>query len=379
MIPIADAFGRVLARDVLADRDLPPYHRVAMDGIAIRQADVLSGTTRFTVTGIAPAGEPAKSLEGDHTCMEVMTGAVLPFGADAVVKVEDVEIIDGQATLKIKSIDPGMNIHSCGSDLKSGEILLRKGTLLSVAEIPMLASVGISLVPVLAAPRTALITTGDELVEIAQTPLPHQIRRSNMIAVEAALKPFGAECSLHHFGDREYLNEPAVGKRKFNDILHDADLIILSGGVSKGKFDWVPDALEAAGIRCVFHTVAQRPGKPLWFGTGNGKTVFALPGNPVSVFLCLHRYVLPWLRSSMGIRRRPLTAELGMDFHSTVPLTHFVQVRIDEADPRLVIPVPGGGSGDFVNLRQADGFLELPPRAGLLEKGMVFPYLPFRG
>lgn len=377
MVPLANATGRVLAHAVLADRDLPPYDRVAMDGIAIRQADFIKGNANFTITGVAAAGEPEKTLEGHGTCMEVMTGAVLPAGADAVIRYEDVTITDGMATVTIRNIDPGMNIHGRGSDLRGGEVLLSAGTRLSVAEIPMLASVGISQVSVFAAPRTALITTGDELVGIEDVPMPHQIRRSNMSAVQAALSPFGAECSAHHFSDREFLDGTDAARQRLLDILHHNDLVILSGGVSKGKFDWVPAALESSGIRCIFHSVAQRPGKPLWFGTGSGKVVFALPGNPVSVFLCLYRYVLPWLRASLGIAEQPQFVELNEDLRSEIPLTHFVQVKLSE-DGRMATPVPGGGSGDFVNLRRADAFIELPPKAGMLTKGMRFPCIRFR-
>jgi len=377
VVPLAKATGRVLAQAVFADRDFPPYDRVAMDGIAIRQADFLKGIETFIINGIAAAGEPAKTLEGQGTCMEVMTGAVLPAGADAVIRYEDVTISAETVRVNIKKIDPGMNIHGCGSDLRGGEVLLSAGTLLSVAEIPMLASVGISEVPVFAAPHTALITTGDELVAIGDHPLPHQIRRSNMSAVEAALSPFGADCAAHHFSDREFLDGTDSARQRFRDILLQHDLVILSGGVSKGKFDWVPAALESSGIRCIFHSVAQRPGKPLWFGTGNGKVVFALPGNPVSVFLCLYKYVLPWLRASLGISEQQYFVALKEDLRSEIPLTHFVQVKLSDGG-RLATPVPGGGSGDFVNLRHADAFIEVPPKAGLLTKGMSFPCIRFR-
>lgn len=377
-VALADASGRVLSRDIYADRDLPPYNRVAMDGIAIRQAEFLNGVLEYQISGVIAAGDPPRVMEGSGVCMEVMTGAVLPVGADAVVRFEDCTIRDGRAVINITSIDPGMNIHAQGSDLRGGERLLTKGSVLSPAEIPMLASIGHSTVPVFAAPATAMISTGDELVAVNEQPLPHQIRRSNMAAVAAAMKPFGATCTEHHFGDNEFIDGKAHAAQKLQAILHEADLIIFSGGVSKGKFDWVPEALEAAGIHCVFHHVAQRPGKPLWFGTGNGKIVFALPGNPVSVFICLYRYVLPWLRASLGMKEPHLFASLSEDFRSEIPLTHFVQVRVTADDHLVATPVPGGGSGDFVNLRRADGFLEIPPRAGLLQKGMKFPYLPFR-
>ena len=183
---------------------------------------------------------------------------------------------------------------------------------------------------------------------------------------------------MHHFGDLEWREHREQLHGKLADILHASDLIILSGGVSKGKFDWVPEALESLGIKCVFHTVAQRPGKPLWFGSGSSKTVFALPGNPVSVFLCLHRYVLPWLRKSLQYPERIRTVSIASDFRSDIPLTHFVQVKVSGTGMLTATPVPGGGSGDFVNLRNADGFIEIPPKAGNIAKGSVLPYIPFR-
>jgi molybdopterin molybdotransferase len=156
-------------------------------------------------------------------------------------------------------------------------------------------------------------------------------------------------------------------------------VVILSGGVSKGKLDRVPEALKNAGIQKHFHQVAQRPGKPLWFGTGGGKIVFALPGNPVSVFLCLYQYIRPWLWYSLGAETQKSSAVLEKDFVSDIPLTHFLQVRVSQSDGMLhAMPVPGGGSGDFANLRHVSGFLELPPNAGPCSAGRSFPYIPIR-
>jgi len=378
IVPLDQSPGRVLAREVRADRDLPPYDRVAMDGIAVRQAELLNGILDFRISGTAPAGEPQYSLGAPGTCMEVMTGAVLPSGADAVVRYEDLTIENGVAHVNQGNIVKGNHIHVKGSDIREGEVILRQGTVISPAEVPILASVGMTGVSVYSGPKVALVTTGDELVAVDEIPLPHQIRRSNMYAVKAALAPYGVDCTMHHFGDHDWQADRNDVLHLLSSVVHEADVVILSGGVSKGKFDWVPAALQSLGIICIFHSVAQRPGKPLWFGAGNGKVVFALPGNPVSVFLCLYRYVLPWLRKSLHHPERSASIALASDFRSDIPLTHFVQVKLSGLDMRSATPVPGGGSGDFVNLRLADGFIEIPPKAGIIAAGSVFPYIPFR-
>lgn len=373
-VNLSDALGRILAESVKADRDLPPFDRVAMDGIAVRFSDLSKGLRRFRNSGIAIAGQPGIELNDLESAVEVMTGAVLPDGSDAVIRYEDLKIDGEYFIVSAETFRQFQNVHRKGSDAVKDEILLKQGHLISPAEIPLFASVGISKVNVTSLPKIALISTGDELVETDQTPLPHQIRSSNTHALAAGLQAFGVQCKKYHLGDQD-----SQLKNKLDEILATSEVIILTGGVSKGKMDWVPDALDSAGIQKHFHQVAQRPGKPLWFGTGKGKIVFALPGNPVSVFLCLYKYIRPWLMHSLGMPIKSTQVVLENDFTSDIPLTHFVQVKIVERDgTSFASTVPGGGSGDFANLRNIDGFIEVSPNAGKLSAGQIFSFLGVR-
>jgi molybdopterin molybdotransferase len=373
-ISLDNAVGRVLAEDVRADRDLPPFNRATMDGIAIAYSSFQQGTRQFKVKGIQPAGVPPMALGSFAECIEIMTGGVVPNGADAIVRYEDLRIEAGMATIQLAEIVRGQNIHRQGADASRDAVLLSPSQRISPAEVALLASLGHSTVKVFASPRIAVVSTGDELVPVDAIPKPWQVRISNAHALVATLGEMELEASHHHISD----NQDAIYKITA-EILNSHDVVILSGGVSKGKFDYVPSALAENGIEKMFHEVSQRPGKPLWFGRGKSKTVFALPGNPVSTFMCFHRYVKPWLESSLSLRRRPQWAKLAADFQFKPALTYFLQVNVRNEEGALVAtPDVGGGSGDFANLRNVDGFLELPQAQSDFRAGEVFPYHPFR-
>lgn len=374
-VPLEKAVSTYLAETATADRDFPPFDRASMDGIAISSKVYAAGQRQFTIGGVQPAGVPRKQLaEGAH-CLEIMTGAMVPEGADLVVRYEDVEIKEGMASVLSEEYFPGQNIHYTGVDVRQGDVLALPGTFLAPAEIALLASIGKSQIKVRRYPRVAVVSTGDELVEITATPERHQIRRSNSYALAAALLQLGVPPDIYHIPDQKDRLRGDLER-----IMADHDLIILTGGVSRGKFDFVPAILEELEVKKHFHGVAQRPGKPFWFGTtSGGKTFFALPGNPVSTYMCFYRYIHPWLRKSMGGTFRPLTAILSDDYTFMPPVTCFLQVRVRIADGKLTAqPAPGGGSGDFANLGQVDGFLELPQGQTLFRAGDVFPFIPFR-
>ena len=374
-VDLLSSLNRVLAEDVLADRDFPPYDRVTMDGIAINQDQFLKGLKKFKIAGVQAAGVPQMKLNSPDSCLEVMTGAILPEGCDTVIRYEDLKIENGYAEITIPSIKKGESIHRQGSDTKKSSIVMPKGSVISSAEIPLLASVGIARVSVQSLPHAAVISTGNELVKIEEQPEPHQIRVSNVYALAAALQQHNLLPDFFHIQDEEENIRKTLEK-----VLSNYDLIILSGGVSKGKFDLIPSMLTAMGISNHFHQVKQRPGKPMWFGTGKGKTVFALPGNPVSTFLCFYKYINPWLTKSLGAEYSVPKVVLDSDFTFDPPLTYFLQVKIrNENGQYKATPIPGGGSGDFVNLRNVDGFIELPLERNLFKKGEVFPFISFRG
>ena len=374
-VNVEDSTGKVLAETITADRDLPPFNRVSMDGIAIAYSQWLKGQRTFPITAVQAAGEEQKKLNDDSLCFEVMTGAVLPAGCDAVVRYEDLEIKDSMATILTDVVGPWQSVHLQGADARKEEELLQPGQLLAPSEVALLSSVGKSIVRVFSYPRIAIVSTGDELVDIRDTPLPWQIRRSNSYALQSAVREIGGDAACFHLED-----EKTAMAKSLRKILDDHDVLILSGGVSKGKFDFVPEVLEGLGIKNLFHHVSQRPGKPFWFGaSGTGKVAFALPGNPVSTFMCFYRYVRPWILKSLGTEYGHLSAILEKDYFFAPPLTCFLQVTVrNESGRTIARPIPGGGSGDFANLKNVTGFLELPLEKNDFKAGEVYPYISFR-
>ncbi len=372
--------GFILAEKVLAERDQPPFDRVTMDGIAIAQADFDNGTRSFRIEATQAAGSPALSLGAKGGCIEAMTGAVLPSGCDTVIAVERIQVEDGIATLE-PGYEPvqGQFVHPRGSDYRKGDALLEPGTRIGVPEIAILAATGKSRVTVAASPRIAIISTGDELVEVDQPILPHQIRQSNSHAILAALAGAGhdhCQC-MHLLDDQETL------RQKLGKALEDNQVLILSGGVSKGKFDFVPGILKELGVAKHVHRVAQRPGKPMWFGTlGRDRMVFALPGNPVSTLVCLHRYVLPAINRAMGaILRAPRQVRLAESITFGSGLTCFLPVTLasDRNGQLLGVPRHTNTSGDFASLASTDGFVELAAEESEFPAGYVADFHPWAG
>lgn len=375
-IDILQSVSRVLAESILADRDFPPYNRVSMDGIAIHAGAFDAGKPALHIESVQAAGTLQLMLKDHSNCIEVMTGAVLPGNTNAVIRYEDLEVRNGKATILLEKIEAGMNVHPQGKDCRQGDELLRPGQKISAAEVALLASVGRKSVRVFSFPRTAVISSGDELVEVDEAPQPHQIRKSNTYALQAAMRAMGWKSESFHLTDNKELV-----KKNLRTILESDDVLILSGGVSKGKFDFIPEALEELGIQKLFHQVSQRPGKPFWFGASADRTkiVFALPGNPVSTFLCFHKYIKPWMMNCLGVETKPLTARLTTDVNFVASLTCFLQVQTEIREGEIIAqPHAGGGSGDFANLKDVDGFLELPLEKSLFKKGELYPYIPFR-
>jgi len=376
-VSIAEANGRVLATDILADRDLPPYDRVTMDGIAIRFEDVTAGIKEFPIAGIMAAGDEPPAYVTPGHCVEIMTGCAVPPMLDTVVRYEDVTIENGIAAINVDPLRCGANIHKAGSDKKSGEVVLGKGLLIGAGAISMLASVGAASVMVKRLPRVAVLSSGDELVNIHDVPSAHQIRRSNSWVVSNVLSGFGGKVHMAHLGDNEAQVCAEVQKLSEN-----FDVLIMSGGVSMGKFDVIPAAMKTLGFREVFHKVKQRPGKPFWFGTREqtGTVVFAFPGNPVSSFLCLYRYFIPWLRLVLQLKQNaPLFAALTEEVTFTPDLQYFLPVQIQcGADAKVCArPLSSNGSGDFSVLVDADAFIELPIGKTVFRKGEVYRVWPF--
>ncbi|MFM1932543.1 MAG: hypothetical protein RL226_1846 [Bacteroidota bacterium] len=374
-VSIELAYGRVLAEDVLADRDQPPFDRVTMDGIAVRRKDLDEGLELFTVLGQQFAGdEPALLTEVQGAAIETATGASLPLGADMVLPYEWLEREGDLCKLNRSAIGAKSNVHRRGNDLKQGEIALKADTLLGSAELAVAASFGAMNLTVYALPKLAVITTGNELVAVHEQPKPHQIRQSNATAITALLAEEKYSFKCFHLTD----NKDDI-RSKLKSLFNQFDVLIFSGGVSKGKHDHLPELLQEVGVKPLFHGVSQRPGKPMFCGTADTKIVFGLPGNPVSAFMCSVRYVLPWLNQQLRKKSVSSSAVLTCDHHFEPALTLFVPVKTKTIDGQVVAtPVQGNGSGDFMQLAGADGFLELDKESTTFEKGTAFPFYPFR-
>ena len=380
-IPLTEAQGHVLQESIYADRDFPPFDRVSMDGIAYRYEEALK-TERFPIKGMQAAGSPSMKLQNDGACLEVMTGAMLPENTDTVTRYEDVEFFEenGQkfARLLVKPNKKGQNVHKRGVDERAGTELIKAGTMIGPAEIAVAASVGKDKLKVALRPSIGIISTGDELVDVNQQPEPYQIRRSNTYALQAALLQMGILADMYHLADDKLTIQAGMEEAL---IKHDA--LILSGGVSKGKKDFVPEVLENLGMEKLLHRVKQKPGKPFWFGKNlNDKVVFALPGNPVSTFMCFNRYFRPWLLRSMGAEEQPLShARLTADIHFKPPLTYFMQVKLESGEDGSLMATPyeGQGSGDFANLLACDAFMMLPDDKSEFKAGEVYPVIVYRG
>jgi molybdopterin molybdotransferase len=371
-LPLVQCAGAVLRENIYAERDQPPFDRVAMDGIALHSEAARGGARRYRVQAIQGAGDPALTLTARNSCIEVMTGAVLPTDCDAVVPVEQIKNADGEAELGADvEVEAWQNVHRRGTDSRQGALLLSTGTRLTPPEVAIAASAGMARVRVSTQPMVVVISTGNELIEPGEPILPHQIRRSNVYAIIGALRRQG----FQRVADDHVLDDEAQLRERLKFHLDTHDVLVLSGGVSMGRFDLVPRVLSELGVQVIFHKVAQRPGKPLWFGVApSGAAVFALPGNPVSTLVCLARYVIPALYAAMG-QSRPPTEKMALasPVESTVPLALFMPVRVEVDDwgRAWAVPSPTNGSGDFTALAGTDGFVELPPGPNVYQKGFV--------
>jgi molybdopterin molybdotransferase len=363
--------GKVLAEDIKADRDLPPFNRVTMDGIAVSYAAIKNGVDTFHIKATQAAGDEPVEIDEPNECIEIMTGAVLPASADTIIRYEDVEIKDGLAGIHAENIRQGQNIHVQGIDKRQGEVLALAGQVITPAIIGVAASVGKTHLLVKKMPKVVIISSGDELVNVDETPSPYQIRKSNSYTVKAVLQQHGLQPDVLHIPD-----DPEITKTQIQHCLQNYDVLLLSGGISMGKFDYIPQALEDLQVTKLFHKVAQRPGKPFWFGQYQDKAlVFAFPGNPVATFMCLNRYFLTWLNATLGLPQQlPVYAVLDEDFRFEPALQYYLQVKLhsNTQGQLMASPIEGNGSGDFANLADTEAFLELPLERNDFKKGEVF-------
>jgi molybdopterin molybdotransferase len=375
-VPFELALGFVLAENIKADRDLPPFNRVTMDGIAINYKAIEQGINTFHIKATQAAGDDPIGIEDTNLCVEIMTGAALHDSLDTVIRYEDLEIRNGLAAITISNIKKGQNIHFKGKDKHRGDVVAAAGQKVTPAIISLAASVGKGDLLVKKLPRVVIISSGDELVDVADTPNAYQIRRSNNYTIKAVLSNHNIRADMLHIPD-----DPEATQTQIRECLQNYDVLLLSGGISMGKFDYIPQALEDLRVDKLFHKVAQRPGKPFWFGRhADGALVFAFPGNPVATFMCLHRYFLLWLDATLGLQPNPpVYAVLGTDFSFGPALQYFLQVRLNSNKQGQLIatPIEGNGSGDFANLADTDAFMELPLEQNEFKKGKVYKIYDF--
>ncbi|PQJ79751.1 molybdopterin molybdotransferase MoeA [Polaribacter porphyrae] len=373
-IPFIKSVGRILKEEIVADRDFPPFNRVSMDGIAIDYKAFEKGQRAFHIEGIQAAGSKQITLQNSENCIEVMTGAVLPNNANTVIRYEDVTIKNGIATITIDSIHENQNVHPKGKDGKVRDILIHQNKKIAAAEIGVLATVGKSKVKVAKQPKVMIISTGDELVGVDEIPLEHQIRRSNVFTLVSLLERLNIPSETAHITD-----DKTVLKQKIETYLQEYDVLLFSGAVSKGKFDFLPQVFDELGVEKLFHRVAQRPGKPFFYGQTNNCIVFGFPGNPISTFGNCLAYFYPWYYKSVGIEMQEKTAILTEDVLFKPNLTYFLQVKLsDKFGHTLATPIKGNGSGDLASLVNADAFIQLPNDKSEFKSGEVYNVIRYR-
>jgi molybdopterin molybdotransferase len=353
-VPALEAAGRILAEEITADRDYPPFPRSARDGFAIRAADVPG---ELTVIGEVRAGEIFRGFVGPGGAVEIMTGAPLPDGADAVVMVEHVTRSGDRITVP-RSVEPGENYSAQGIEARHGSPVLSAGTRLGFAEIALLAVVGRECATVYKRPRVAILPTGDEIVEAGQQPEPFQIRNSNAWSMAVQVARAGGDPLILPIARDNY--ESTLGLVE-QGLQH--DLLLLSGGVSAGKYDIVERVLGDLGARFFFDRVLVQPGQPLVFGTVRGKFFFGLPGNPASTMVTFEVFARAAVELMSGANEAPLPllqAKLAKDVRHKAGLTRFLPAHVS-ADGSTVTLEPWQGSGDVSSLARANAFLVIDP------------------
>jgi molybdopterin molybdotransferase len=370
-VDILEALGRVLGEDVCAPRDIPPQDNSAMDGFAVNSEDTLGASPEnplfFEIVEDIPAGHVPQKIVGFAEAARIMTGASIPRGADAVVKIEDTEMEDGRVKFR-SPVRKGENIRRSGEDVRAGEVVLSRGRRVRPAEIGMLASLGRSFVSVHQRPLVAILATGNELVDVDGMLSPATIVSSNSYSLSAQVLESGGIPLI--MGIAKDLKEDM--KDKYRQALR-ADIIISSAGVSVGEYDLVKDVIRELGTDIQFWKVAMRPGRPLVFGTMEGKPLFGLPGNPVSSMVSFEQFVRPSIRKMTGhsdLFRRTLQATLEQDVQKKAGLRFFLRGVVRKTEGGYVVSTTGEqGSGILKSMVLANGIIVLPEEVAKVPRG----------
>ena len=373
-LPLIQSPGCVLAEPVYADRDFPPFRRSTRDGYAVRSADLARLPARLRLRGEIRAGSEFAGTVEEMECVEIMTGAAVPEGADAVVMVEHTCLQDGVVEPR-RSVASGENVVAQASEASQGDLLLPAGRRMGYAEVAMAAAVGKQAVTVHRKPRVAILPTGDEVVELGVSPGPFQIRNSNSYSLQ--VQAAAAHCVPAPLGIAP--DQEAPLKRMIEEGLQ-ADLLVLSGGVSMGKFDLVEKVLAELGAEVYFDGVAIQPGRPLVFGRAQGTFFFGLPGNPLSTMVTFELFVRPALALLSGESSAPLIllrARLEKDLRRKSGLASFLPAFLQgSAYEPVVFPVAWKGSGDVVSLNRSNCYLAVPENVEEIRAGEWVSVLP---
>lgn len=369
-VSLSKSIGRILAKDITSQRDYPPFDRVAMDGICIKHEDYKNGERQFIAKGLQAAGSKQLKLIEPNTCLEIMTGAMLSDGADTVVPYEQLEKKGNTFIIKNENLEVRKNIHFKGKDCQTGSLLIKAYTRIEPHIIAILATEGMAKVPVLKLPSIAIVSTGDELVSINTVPKPYQIKASNSYMLASALQKLGITPEIFHIND----DKDAL-RSQLKAIINNHDVILMSGGVSKGKLDYIPETLKEIGVKKEFHRIAQKPGKPFWFGSKDEKLIFAFPGNPASTLLCFKKYFESWLMLSTRQQPKNIKVKLQNSYIFKPQLTYFAQAKIIRHRNTYIAQIStGNGSGDIANFGVIDGFVELPAHEELHSVDRFYTY-----
>jgi molybdopterin molybdotransferase len=371
-LSVWDALGFVLAEEIKTDREYPPFNRSTRDGYAVRISEIAAGATLRCVAEIK-AGDTVTQPLAPRTCVQIMTGAAVPPGADAVVMIEHTSR-DGDSVRFDRAAQSGQNIVPRGSEAKRGEPILSPGMRLGYAELALAAQVGAAQLRCASKPRVAILSTGDEVVAIDQEPGAFQIRNSNSVSLAAQVRLAGGEPVLlgNAADSTDDLRERISGALR-------EDMLVLSGGVSMGKYDLVETVLKDLGAEFYFDAVAIRPGKPAVFGKCRNTFFFGLPGNPVSTMVTFDLFAVPAIDLLSGATARDLPlveARLGAALNEKQGLTHFLPARVEwrGATPE-VSALPWQGSGDIAALARANCFLVVAADRGRVDVGETVPIL----
>jgi molybdopterin molybdotransferase len=361
-IPFTDSYNRILDEDIISDIDMPPFDRSAVDGYACHRIDL---NNELEVVEVIAAGKVPVQKVGKNKCSKIMTGAIVPDGCDVVIMVEESEILTGNR-IRFTGIDPKLNMSFRGEDVRKGDIVLKKAKVIQPQDIAIMASVGHTKVSVKKKPLVGIISTGDELVNPSEIPGISQIRNSNAYQLAAQIARAGAEGYDYGIAaDDETITFKIIEK-----AIQECDIVIITGGVSMGDFDFVPSVLESAGVKILFDRVNVQPGKPTTFGLHPKSLVFGLPGNPVSSFIQFEMLIRPLINKMMGHNwRHPVqNLPLGVNYErKSSARLGFIPVKINEK--MEVIPVDFHGSAHITALSDSDGIIVLQPGIKFLRKG----------